>query len=66
LCGNTKFFLLFFFPKYQTTFSFFSARKSVRLESGGINPDSETHSPKILAQKFWDLNEARNQVEIIY
>jgi NADP-dependent 3-hydroxy acid dehydrogenase YdfG len=34
--------------------------------SGGINPDSETHSPKILAQKFWDLNQARNQVEIIY
>lgn len=34
--------------------------------SGWINPDSETHSPKILAQKFWDLNEARNQVEIIY
>jgi len=33
LCGNTKFFLLFFFPKYQTTFSFFSARKSVRLEN---------------------------------
>ncbi len=34
--------------------------------SGGINPDSETHAPKILAQKFWDLNQARNQVEIVY
>jgi NADP-dependent 3-hydroxy acid dehydrogenase YdfG len=34
--------------------------------SGWIRPESETHSPKILAQKFWDLNQARNQVEIIY
>lgn len=34
--------------------------------SGGISPDSETHSPTILANKFWDLNEARNPVEIIY
>lgn len=34
--------------------------------SGWINPDSETHSPKRLAQKFWDLNQARNEVEIIY
>ncbi|MCX6207863.1 MAG: SDR family NAD(P)-dependent oxidoreductase [Bacteroidetes bacterium] len=34
--------------------------------SGWIRPESETHSPKILADKFWDLNQARNQVEIVY
>ncbi len=33
---------------------------------GWIDHSSETHSPEILAQKFWDLNEARDQVEIIY
>jgi short-subunit dehydrogenase len=34
--------------------------------SGVISPDSKTHSPEILAQKFWELSQARNQVEIIY
>jgi len=34
--------------------------------SGAISPTSKTHSPQILAQKFWDLNQARNQAEIIY
>lgn len=34
--------------------------------SGSISPTSETHSAKILAQKFWDLYQARNQVEIVY
>jgi short-subunit dehydrogenase len=34
--------------------------------SGWINSESETHSPKILAEKFWELNEARNTVEIVY
>ena len=34
--------------------------------NGKISPTSKTHSPKILAQKFWDLNQARNQVEIIH
>jgi len=47
LCGNTKFFLLFFFPKYQTTFSFFSARKSVRLENVRFKkPSREVAPPK--------------------
>lgn len=34
--------------------------------SGWIQPDSATHSPTILAQKFWELNQARNRVEIVY
>lgn len=34
--------------------------------AGWINPESETHSPKIIAEKFWELNEARNQVEMLY
>jgi short-subunit dehydrogenase len=34
--------------------------------NGAIDPASKTHSPAILAQKFWDLSQARNQVEIIY
>lgn len=34
--------------------------------SGWINPESNTHSPKILAQKFWDLNTTRDQAEIVY
>lgn len=34
--------------------------------SGWIQPDSTTHSPKILAEKFWELHTHRNQVEIIY
>lgn len=34
--------------------------------SGWISPESQTHTPAMLAKKFWDLNQARNQVEIIY
>ncbi len=34
--------------------------------NGQISPASKTHSPEILAQKFWDLSQARNEVEIIY
>ncbi|MFN0048945.1 MAG: SDR family NAD(P)-dependent oxidoreductase [Cytophagales bacterium] len=33
---------------------------------GWITPESETHSPKILAEKFWELNEKRSQIEIVY
>ena len=33
---------------------------------GWINHESETHSPAILAEKFWQLNKARDQVELIY
>jgi NADP-dependent 3-hydroxy acid dehydrogenase YdfG len=33
---------------------------------GWIQPESETHSPKILAEKFWELYQNRNQVEVIY
>ncbi len=34
--------------------------------SGAISPSSPTHSPEILAQKFWDLNTDRSKVEIIH
>lgn len=34
--------------------------------SGGISPESTTHSPKILAERFWELNQARKEVEIVY
>jgi short-subunit dehydrogenase len=34
--------------------------------SGWIQPDSQTHSPKILAEKFWDMNSKRADVEIVY
>ena len=34
--------------------------------SGWISPESQTHTPAMLAKKFWDLNQARNPVEIIY
>jgi short-subunit dehydrogenase len=33
---------------------------------GWIQPESETHSPKILAEKFWELYQNRDQVELIY
>lgn len=33
---------------------------------GWIQPESETHSPKILAEKFWGLYQNRDQVELIY
>lgn len=31
-----------------------------------ISEDSATHNPTILATKFWELNESRNEVEITY
>lgn len=31
-----------------------------------ISEDSATHNPTILANKFWELNESRNEIEIIY
>ena len=31
-----------------------------------ITDDSVTHNPTILANKFWELNESRNEIEIIY
>lgn len=34
--------------------------------SGWINKQSETHSPEILADKFWELYQNRNQVELVY
>ena len=34
--------------------------------NGYIQPNSETHSPKILADKFWELHQQRNQAEIQY
>ncbi|WP_020601838.1 SDR family NAD(P)-dependent oxidoreductase [Spirosoma spitsbergense] len=34
--------------------------------SGGISPDSPTHSPAILSEKFWALYQARNPVEVVY
>ena len=34
--------------------------------SGGISPDSPTHSPRLLAEKFWEMHQARNQAKIIY
>ena len=34
--------------------------------NGWIQHESKTHSPKILAQKFWELNERRNVVEVSY
>lgn len=34
--------------------------------NGWITPESITHSPKILADIFWDLNQKRNEVEIIH
>jgi short-subunit dehydrogenase len=33
---------------------------------GWIQHDSKTHSPKILAEKFWELNQKRDVVEIAY
>lgn len=33
---------------------------------GWIQPNSATHSPKILAEKFWALNAQRNTVEVVY
>ena len=33
---------------------------------GWIDHSSKTHSPEILAEKFWELNVARDQVEIVY
>lgn len=34
--------------------------------SGWINPDSKTHSPSILAEKFWKMNKDRKVVEVTY
>ncbi|GAB2540003.1 SDR family NAD(P)-dependent oxidoreductase [Spirosoma aerophilum] len=34
--------------------------------SGAISPDSPTHSPAILAEKFWTLYQQRNPVEVVY
>jgi short-subunit dehydrogenase len=33
---------------------------------GYIQPDSATHSPKILAEKYWELNQSRDRAEIQY
>ena len=33
---------------------------------GWIHHESETHSPEILAQKFWELYQRRDQVELVY
>jgi short-subunit dehydrogenase len=33
---------------------------------GWIQPDSETHSPSILGDKFWELYKNRNDVEVTY
>ena len=33
---------------------------------GWIQPDSETHSPSILGNKFWELYKNRNDVEVTY
>jgi len=52
LCGNTKFFLLFFFPKYQTTFSFFSARKSVRLEKDDLAVSFDSYTLQQPSREF--------------
>lgn len=34
--------------------------------SGWINPESKTHSPVILAEKFWKMNKDRKVVEVTY
>ncbi len=34
--------------------------------SGEVSPDSKTHSPQILAEKFWDMNQERKSVELTY
>lgn len=34
--------------------------------AGWINPQSETHTPKQIAEQFWRLNQERNNVEIAY
>lgn len=34
--------------------------------SGWINDESDTHSPDILAEKFWELNKNRSQIEVVY
>jgi short-subunit dehydrogenase len=34
--------------------------------NGYIQHSSETHSPKILAEKFWELHQNRNTIEIHY
>jgi short-subunit dehydrogenase len=34
--------------------------------SGWINPESKTHSPRILAEKFWKMNQERKVVEVTY
>lgn len=34
--------------------------------SGWINHESDTHSPDILAEKFWELHKNRTQIELVY
>jgi short-subunit dehydrogenase len=34
--------------------------------SGAIDPKSETHSPELLANKFWELYKAREKAEMVY
>jgi len=34
--------------------------------SGWIDPDSITHAPAMIAEKFWDLFNEKQQVEIVY
>jgi short-subunit dehydrogenase len=34
--------------------------------NGYIQHSSETHSPKILAEKFWKLHQERTEIEVIY
>lgn len=34
--------------------------------SGAIDPKSDRHSPELLADKFWELYQAREKVEMVY
>jgi short-subunit dehydrogenase len=34
--------------------------------SGWIKADSKTHAPGMLAEKFWEMNKERQQIEIVY
>jgi short-subunit dehydrogenase len=34
--------------------------------SGWINPESKTHAPKMVAEKFWEMNTERQQIEIVF
>ncbi|MCL6258843.1 SDR family NAD(P)-dependent oxidoreductase [Aquiflexum sp. TKW24L] len=34
--------------------------------SGWINPESKTHAPAVLAEKFWKMNKDRKVIEVTY